>query len=92
MRVLITGTTGGIGGAVKRTALAAGHKVVEVNRGGFEGRAQRGLPRTRRGTEAEESLRRRARAALREDTDVRRMCRPDGCRSGLGAIAGCLCR
>ena len=36
MRVLITGTTGGIGGAVKRAALAAGHEVVEVNRGGFD--------------------------------------------------------
>ena len=36
MRILITGTTGGIGGAVKRAALAAGHEVVEVNRGGFD--------------------------------------------------------
>ena len=36
MRVLITGTTGGIGGAVKRAALAAGHTVVEVNRGDFD--------------------------------------------------------
>ena len=36
MRLLITGTTGGIGGAVKRTALAAGHAVVEVNRGDFD--------------------------------------------------------
>ena len=35
MRILITGTTGGIGGAVKRAALAAGHAVVEVNRGDF---------------------------------------------------------
>ena len=35
MRILITGTTGGIGGAVKRAALAAGHTVVEVNRGDF---------------------------------------------------------
>ena len=35
MRILITGTTGGIGGAVKRAALAAGHEVVEVNRGDF---------------------------------------------------------
>ena len=36
MRILITGTTGGIGGAVKRAALAAGHAVVEVNRGDWE--------------------------------------------------------
>ena len=36
MRILITGTTGGIGGAVKRAALAAGHEVVEVNRGEFD--------------------------------------------------------
>ena len=36
MRILITGTTGGIGGAIKRVALAAGHTVVEVNRGDFE--------------------------------------------------------
>ena len=35
MRLLITGTTGGIGGAVKRAALAAGHAVVEVNRDDF---------------------------------------------------------
>ena len=37
MRILITGTTGGIGGAVKRAALAAGHTVIEVNRGDFDG-------------------------------------------------------
>ena len=36
MRILITGTTGGIGGAVKRAALAGGHTVVEVNRGDFD--------------------------------------------------------
>lgn len=36
MRLLVTGTTGGIGGAVKRAALAAGHTVIEVNRGGFD--------------------------------------------------------
>ena len=36
MRLLITGTTGGIGGAVKRAALATGHAVVEVNRGEFD--------------------------------------------------------
>ena len=35
MRILVTGTTGGIGGAVKRAALVAGHSVVEVNRGDF---------------------------------------------------------
>ena len=36
MRILVTGTTGGIGGAVKRAALAAGHAVIEVNRGDFD--------------------------------------------------------
>ncbi len=36
MKILVTGTTGGIGSAVKRAALAAGHEVVEVNRGGWE--------------------------------------------------------
>ena len=36
MKILITGTTGGIGGAVRRAALAAGHEVAEVNRGGFD--------------------------------------------------------
>ena len=36
MRILITGTTGGIGGAVKRAALAAGHAIDEVNRGDFD--------------------------------------------------------
>ena len=36
MRILITGTTGGIGGAVKRAALAAGHAVIEVNRSEFD--------------------------------------------------------
>lgn len=36
VRILVTGTTGGIGGAVKRAALAAGHTVIEVNRGEFE--------------------------------------------------------
>ena len=36
MRLLVTGTTGGIGGAVKRAALAAGHTVIEVNRGDFD--------------------------------------------------------
>ena len=36
MRILITGTTGGIGGAVKRAALASGHTVIEVNRGDFD--------------------------------------------------------
>ena len=35
MRLLVTGTTGGIGGAVKRAAFAAGDEVVEVNRGDF---------------------------------------------------------
>ena len=36
MRLLVTGTTGGIGGAVKRAALVAGHTVIEVNRGEFD--------------------------------------------------------
>ena len=36
MRILITGTTGGIGGAVKRAALVAGHAVIGVNRGDFD--------------------------------------------------------
>lgn len=36
MRILVSGTTGGIGGAVKRAAEAAGHEVCEVNRGGFD--------------------------------------------------------
>ena len=35
MKFLITGTTGGIGGAVKRAALAAGHEVVDFNRADF---------------------------------------------------------
>ena len=37
MRILVTGTTGGVGGAVKAAALACGHTVIEVNRAGFEG-------------------------------------------------------
>jgi len=36
VRILITGTTGGIGSAVLRAARAAGHEVVAVNRGGFD--------------------------------------------------------
>lgn len=36
MRILITGTTGGIGSAVKTAALKVGHEVVELNRGDFE--------------------------------------------------------
>lgn len=35
MRILVTGTSGGIGGAVKRAAVSAGHEVVELNRDGF---------------------------------------------------------
>jgi NAD(P)-dependent dehydrogenase (short-subunit alcohol dehydrogenase family) len=35
VRILITGTSGGIGGAVKRAAVAAGHEVVDLNRDGF---------------------------------------------------------
>lgn len=36
MRIVITGTTGGIGGAVKAAALAEGWDVVEINRGDFD--------------------------------------------------------
>ena len=36
MRILVTGTTGGIGGAVAAAARAAGHEVVELNRIDFE--------------------------------------------------------
>jgi gluconate 5-dehydrogenase len=35
MRILVAGATGGIGGAVKRAALAAGHEVAEANRESF---------------------------------------------------------
>jgi short-subunit dehydrogenase len=35
VRILVTGTSGGIGGAVKRAAVAAGHEAVELNRDGF---------------------------------------------------------
>jgi short-subunit dehydrogenase len=35
VRILITGTSGGIGGALKRAASAAGHEIVELNRDGF---------------------------------------------------------
>ena len=35
MRLLVTGTTGGIGGAVKDAALAAGHEVIDFNRADF---------------------------------------------------------
>ena len=45
MRLLVTGTTGGIGGAVKRAALAAGHAVIEVNRGDFASFSSMGSPR-----------------------------------------------
>ena len=36
MRLLVTGTTGGIGGAVREEARARGWEVVELNRGGFD--------------------------------------------------------
>ena len=36
MRLLVTGTTGGIGGAVKAAARARGWDVADVNRGGFD--------------------------------------------------------
>ena len=39
MRLLVTGTSGGIGGAVKEAALAAGHEVVELNRPDWEAEA-----------------------------------------------------
>jgi len=35
MRLLVTGTSGGIGGAVRRVAEAAGHEVIAVNRADF---------------------------------------------------------
>ncbi len=35
MRILVTGTTGGIGGATAKAARAAGHDVVELNRADF---------------------------------------------------------
>ena len=43
MRVLVTGTTGGIGGAVASAALARGHDVVAFNRVDFDALA--GAPR-----------------------------------------------
>ena len=36
MRILISGTSGGIGGAVKSVALAHGHEILEVNRADYE--------------------------------------------------------
>jgi len=36
MNLLVTGTSGGIGSAVKAAALARGWRVTEVNRGGFD--------------------------------------------------------
>ncbi len=35
MKIVVTGTSGGIGGAVARAARAAGHSVVDVNRADF---------------------------------------------------------
>ena len=35
MKILVTGTSGGIGGALKAAAVAAGHEVVDLNRDGF---------------------------------------------------------
>jgi short-subunit dehydrogenase len=37
MKILVTGTTGGIGGAVAAAARAAGHTVVALDRAGFAG-------------------------------------------------------
>jgi len=37
MRILVTGTSGGVGGAVREEAVARGWTVVELNRGGFDG-------------------------------------------------------
>ena len=39
MRILVTGTTGGIGGAVKAAAVSRGHEVVELNRADFDAAA-----------------------------------------------------
>lgn len=36
MQILVTGTTGGIGSAVKEEALVRGHEVIELNRADFE--------------------------------------------------------
>ena len=36
MRLLVTGTSGGIGGAVKALALSRGHDVAELNRADFD--------------------------------------------------------
>ena len=43
MRFLVTGTTGGIGGAVKSAAFARGHEVFELNRADFDGAAPESL-------------------------------------------------
>ena len=43
MRLLVTGTTGGIGGAVKVAALAHGHDVLEWNRADFDAAASEAL-------------------------------------------------
>ena len=40
MRILLAGTTGGIGGAVAKAACAAGHVVTEWNRADFDGGAE----------------------------------------------------
>ena len=39
MRILVTGTTGGIGGAVKTAAVSLGHEVFEINRADFDAAA-----------------------------------------------------
>lgn len=36
MKIAITGTTGGIGGAVKKLALSLGHEVIDINRDDFK--------------------------------------------------------
>ena len=43
MRILVTGTTGGIGGAVKAAALAHGYEVFELNRADFDSAAPEAL-------------------------------------------------
>ena len=43
MRILVTGTTGGIGGAVKAAAFARHHEVLEMNRADFDCLAPEGL-------------------------------------------------
>lgn len=43
MKILITGTSGGIGGALANAARSAGHEVLEINRGAFANLASKAL-------------------------------------------------